>query len=198
MRDKKDNKKKWMGILVAGIIVFSMIISIFAIVVDNQSQTTPDYKTHSFMTTNTGFKTKINGKYFDFYNYPTDLERIPLDASVLAKIKTGQGMAFIFDPTDNTTDDLQYIDLIRYDLQTQMDKPTYFGITENSTKYSLPVLSCANSTAEFPLVLINISSDTSFYSSQDYPNCIIMNGKLKELLADKDRLVYTYYGIMTP
>jgi len=81
-------------------------------------------------------------------------------------------------------------------LQSELDKPTYFGIITNSTKYTLPVVVCANATAEFPLIMINISSNTSFYVSQEYPNCIIMNAKLKELLAAKDRLVYTYYGVM--
>jgi hypothetical protein len=196
MKEKKNNKKKWMGITVAAIIVFSMVISIFAVVVDNQSQTLPDYNKHSFINTNTGYKTKIDGKYMEFYNYPADLEDISLNSDILAKIKYSQGMAFIFDPEETVVDNLQYIDLIRYDLQLQLDKPTYFGITKNSTKYTLPIVDCTNATVEFPLILINISSNTSFQISEKYPNCIIMNAKLKELLAAKDRLVYTYYGVM--
>jgi hypothetical protein len=196
MRERKNNKKKWMGILVAAIIVFSMVISIFAVVVDNQSQSLPDYNKHSFMNTNNGYKTKINGKYIEFYNYPSDLERITIETGVMAKIKNSQGMAFIFNPEEPVVDNLQYIDLIRYDLQSQLDKPTYFGITQNSTKYTLPIIGCANATAEFPLILINVSSNTSFYVSEEYPNCIIMNAKLRDLLAAKDRLVYTYYGVM--
>jgi len=196
MKDKRDNKKKWMVIIVATVIVLSMIVSIFAVLVDNQDQTIPDYNKHSFVNINTGYKTKINGKYMEFYNYPSDLESIPLSSDIIAKLKNSQGMAFIFDPSDPVTDDLQYIDLIRYNLQLDMDKPTYFGITQNSSNYTLPIISCANSTIEFPLVMINISSNTSFYVSNQYPNCIVMNGRLRDLLAAEDRLLYTYYGVM--
>ena len=178
-------------------IAFIMVASIFAIVIDNQSQSVPEYNKHKFILGTVGYKTKINSKYVEFYNYPSDLERVPLDQDIIAKLKNSQGVAFVFDPEDNVTDNLQYIDLIRYDIQTQLDKPTYFGITVNSSKYSLPIINCANATVAFPFVLINISTNTSFSVSSEYPNCIIMNARLKELLAAKDRLIYTYYGIMS-
>jgi hypothetical protein len=195
--DKYEQRKKRMSVILTIGIAFIMVASIFAIVIDNQSQTIPDYNKHKFVLGSVGYKTKISGQYMEFYYYPSDLERINLNPDITAKLKNSQGVAFVFNPTENVSENLQYIDLIRYDLETQLDKPAYFGITINSSKYALPVISCANATPEFPFVLINISSDTSLNISSEYPNCIIMNAKLKELLAAKDRLLYAYYGIMS-
>ncbi len=196
MKKRNDNKKKWGVIITTSIIVFSMVFSIFAIMIDNQSQGVPDYNKHSFVMTNDGYKTKISGKYLNFYYYPTDIEYIQLDSSITTMIKNSQGIAIAFNPND-TIDNLQYIDLIRYDLQTQLDKPTYFGMTQKSSSYELAVVGCANSTIEFPIIIINASASTEFVRSSENPSCIIMNGKLKSLMATKDRLVYSYYNVMT-
>jgi hypothetical protein len=211
---KKDNyekRKKRISIIFTVGIAIIMVASIFAIVIDNQSQGLPQYNKHSFVLTNAneltgtnGYKTKINGTFQEFYYYPSDLERINLSSNIITTIKNGQGIGFIFNPEENLTDNLQYIDVIRYELQSQIDKPVYFGITQNSskydlpvaTKYSLPIVDCDSATAQFPLILINTSLDTSFIESTNNPNCIIMNAKLRELLAAKDRLVYSYYDIM--
>jgi hypothetical protein len=204
--DKYEKNKKRMGIILTVAIAFIMIISIFAIVIDNQSQSLPNYNKHSFVSATNGYKTKINGTYMDFYYYPTDLEQIPISSDIISKLKNSQGIGFIFNPEDNVQDNLQYIDTIRYDLEQQIDKPWYFGITQNSTKYNLtvvtdysfPVIDCENATEIFPLILVNTSLNTSFIESSNNPNCIIMNAKLRDLLAAKDRLVYTYYGVMQP
>jgi hypothetical protein len=203
--DRSEQRKKRMGMILTVFIAFIMVASIFAIVIDNQSQGLPDYNKHKFVTSNNGYKTKINGTYQEFYNYPSDLERIPISPDIINRLRSGQGIGFIFNPEDNITGNLQFIDIIRYDLQTQFDKPIYFGITQNSskyssipvaTKYSLPVVECGSATEMFPLVLINASLNTSIVVSDENPTCFIMNAKLKDLLAAKDRILYTYYGIM--
>jgi hypothetical protein len=195
---KKHKDKKKLGvILVSAFIVFSMVISIFAIVVDNQGQDSNEYNKHKILFTNSGYKTKINGNYQEFYNHPTELERINISSNIISKLKNGIGIAFLFNPNESVTENLQYIDVVRYDAGLQFDKSVYFGITSNSSNYQLPIISCANATAEYPFIMINISSTTGFSISEENPNCIIMNGKLKDILASKDRLVYTYYGVMT-
>jgi len=200
MKKNKSDKKKWTVIIVSAFIVFSMVISIFAIIIDNQNSGTLSYNKHSFIMTDTGFKTKISGKYMDFYYYPSDIERINISSDIISKIQQSQGIAFVFDPFDNVTDNLQYIDVVRYEAQSQFDKPVYFGITANSSNYALPIVDCGNATSAFPFIMIDTSNNAqgaTFSISKDNPNCIIMNARLKDLLAAKDRLVYTYYDIMT-
>jgi len=202
MRKHTDNKKRWTVIIVSALIVFSMVFSIFAIMIDNQDQSL-SYNKYKFLMTSTGYKTKISGNYMEFYYYPTDLERINISDNMMYFIKSSQGFAFIFDPNDTTTDNLQYIDVLRYDAQMQFNKSVYFGITQESEKYALPIVSCANASSEFPFIMINTTAGanngtTAFTVSEENPYCFVMNARLKDLLAAKDRIVYTYYGIMTP
>ncbi|MGV8141343.1 MAG: hypothetical protein ACP5NW_02795 [Candidatus Woesearchaeota archaeon] len=195
MRDKHKDKKRFSVILVTAFIVFSMVVSIFAIVLDNQSQSIPDYNKYSFAFTDVGYKTKINNKYLDFYYYPADLENINMSSDIISLLKNSQSIGFVFDPEDNVTDNLLYIDVIRYDLQTQLDKTVDFGISQNSTKYILPVMDCSSAAEYYPIIIIDTSSDDGFAVS-DNPYCIVMNARLKNILAAKDRLVYSYYGVM--
>jgi hypothetical protein len=196
MRKEKGSKKKLFVILGAGFIVLSMVLSIFGIFIDNQSQSIPDYNKHSFKVIDNGYKTKINGTYKEFRYYPADLENINLSSGILSQIQNSQAIAFVFDPEDNITDNLLYIDLIRYEMESQVDKPVYFGVSKNSTKYPLSVVNCSSATDYLPIIMINSSADTGFYITEDNPYCIIMNARLKNILAAKDRLLYAYYGIM--
>jgi hypothetical protein len=202
MRKHTDKKKKWTVIIVSSFIVFCMVFSIFAIIIDNQDSGM-SYNKHSFLTTDYGYKTKISGKYMDFYYYPSELERINISRDMIYFIKSSKGFAFVFNPNDNVTNNLQYIDVLRYDVQLQFNTSVYFGITQESKGYTLPVVSCANATADFPFIVIDTDpkandGNTGFTVSEENPYCFMMNARLKDLLAAKDRLVYTYYGIMTP
>lgn len=195
-KDRYEQKKKRTGIVITVIMAFLMIASIFTIVIDNQSQGIPNYNGHKFVGTDYGYKTKINGQYMDFYYHPSDLERISMSPDIIRLINSSTGIAFVFNPEDNVSDNLQYVDIVRYDLSSQIDKLVYFGMTQESDKYQFTIVDCANATKEFPFVVMNYSVDTGFHVSQDNPYCIIMNAKFMELLAAKDRLVYSYYGIM--
>jgi hypothetical protein len=202
MKKRAEEKKKWPIILVAGFIMFSMIISIFAIVLDNQSSSVPDYNKNSFVVTTNGYKTEINGKYMDFYYHPLDVESIKFDKYITYQLQGMSGLGIVFDPNQNITDNLIYIDVFRYDLQMQLDKDLYYGILNASEKYpNIPVVNCSVATPEYPLIVINTNitnsdRNTMFSISEENSNCIILNAKLRDLLAAKDRLVYTYYGVM--
>ena len=195
-KDRYEQRRKRMGMTMTIVMAFIMIASIFVIVIDNQAQGIPAYNKHKFVGTDQGFQTKINGEYMGFYYYPADLERIPLSPAIATIINESTGLAFVFNSEENISDNLQYIDLVRYDVSLQLDKPIFFGLTQESDKYDFAVVECTNATKEFPFIIMNYSSDTGFYASEENPYCIFMNAKFLELLAAKDRLIYTYYGIM--
>ncbi|HEY9702917.1 MAG TPA: hypothetical protein V6C58_10750, partial [Allocoleopsis sp.] len=177
MKKNKDEKKKWPIILIAGFIVFSMIISIFAIVLDNQTNSIPDYNDNSFVLTTNGYKTKINGEYKDFYYHPLDIENIKFDKYITYQLQGMSGLGIVFDPNQNISDNLIYIDVFRYDLGMELDKPTYAGILNASDKYpNTPVVNCSVATPEYPLIVINTDitisdRNTMFEVSSENPNC---------------------------
>jgi hypothetical protein len=208
MKKKHENKKNWGAIAIAIFFIFSMVVGIFAVVMDNPNGV-PNYNGYSFkvLTTNsvTGatYKTKINKEYIDFNYYPGDLESIKLDPSIASQLKGMAGLGLVFNPYQNNSYDLAYIDLMRYELQMQIDKTIYFGITNASANFtSLPIVNCSVATPQYPLIIIDtnvnysIMNRETFTVSKDNPSCILLNAKLGDLIAAKDRLVYSYYGVM--
>ncbi len=184
-----------------GIIILSMIVSIFAVYVDNASQDSLRYGSQDFKITDNGYLTKINGTAMAFYYYPAELERINISAATIQKMHDSTFYVFLFSP-NASSDDLAFIDVMRYDLSTQLNKQIYFAKTTDSENYpGLPVLSCANASKEALFFVIDTNTSTadtriSDPSPTENPYCITMQARLKELLALKDRLVYTNYGIM--
>ncbi|MGV8150711.1 MAG: hypothetical protein ACP5NV_03220 [Candidatus Woesearchaeota archaeon] len=188
---RKEKPRKIGIILITLFIALSMILSIFAIVLDNQGNNLK-YNNQKFTITDTGYKTKINDKFYTFQHFPSELERINLSKDTVDLIKNSQAIAIFFDPTASL-DDLTYIDYSRFAFDEAIDVPVYFGVTQESDTYALPVISCANATFEMPFILINVSDDTGIKRDG---NCIIMNAKLRETIALEERIVYQIFGIM--
>lgn len=192
----KDKDRKTFVIVLAIIITLSMVGSIFGVVLSNYQSDNIKYGKYSFTITNTGtYKVKIDGKMMEFLYYPSELERIHVDPGIKYKILNAQVITLIFDPVESN-DSLEFIDYIRYDIQNQIPKQTVFGITQQSDKYLMPVLSCDNATVEVPLIVVHNSDNTSIVLDNNNDNCIIMNARLREVIAAKDRLVYLVNGVM--
>lgn len=188
---RKKEPKRWGVILVTLFIAFSMIISIFAIVLDNQSNNLK-YNSFKFSLTTDGYKVKINDKVHTFQYYPSELENFNLSQNTKDLLSKSIAIALVFDP-NSSQDDLMYIDYARFSFDERTDKPVYFAVTEESDNYLFPVLTCNNATAEIPFILFNISTETSIV---EQGNCIILNAKLREILALEERISYQMLGVM--
>jgi hypothetical protein len=195
MRHKQKESKTFV-IVLAVIITLSMVGSIFGVVLSNYQTDTIKYGKYSFTITNAGtYKAKIDGKMMEFNYYPSELERIPVDPGVKDKILNAQAVVLLFDPVASN-DSLEYIDFIRYEMQSQFPVQTAFGITNESDKYIMPVLRCENATIEVPFIILNNSANTSIVFDPNNNNCIIMNARLLEVIAAKDRLAYLLNNVM--
>jgi len=188
---KKEKNKKWGVIIFTLFISLTMILSIFAIVLDNQS-TSLKYNGFKFLQTNDGYKVNVNGVAYTFQYYPTQLENFNLSQNTNDILSNSVAIAILFDP-NSTLDDLMYIDYARFNFDDRTDKPIYFGITQESETYLFPVLSCDNATAEVPFIVFNISTETSIVQDN---NCIILNAKLLEIMAVEERISYQMLGVM--
>lgn len=187
----KKEKKKIGGILVTLFIALSMIVSIFAIVLDNQGHDLV-YNKYKFSLIDTGYRVKVNDKLYTFQYFPAELETYNLSQQTKDTITNSQGLAILFDP-NSSQDDLTYIDYSRFSLDEAITKPVYFAITSESAIYQFPVLSCENSTKEVPFIFFNISSVSSI---EQYGNCIVLNARLREIIAVQERIAYQELGIM--
>lgn len=188
---KNKEPKKWGIILITVFIAFSMILSIFAIVLDNQGSQIK-YNNYKFTPTNEGYKVKIDNKWFTFQYYPGQLENIYVDDTIKNDLKNNMAYVILFNPLENS-EYLQYIDFARFDFDSKIDTQVYFAITNESDKYLLPVLSCNNATAENPFLFFNIDDNTSITKNN---NCIILNAKGTDIIALEERIVYIILGVM--
>lgn len=191
MKKKKSNRS---AIIITILISAFMILSVFEVVLFyNPGTDQLKYGKYSFNTVQSGYQVKANGKYYVFDYFPSDVEQINLSPSISSQLKNAQALIFSFNP-EESADNLQYVDTLRYELSQQSPIPIIAAVTNISLNYSgLPVLTCTNATNLVPVILLNISADTSI-SQND--NCIIMNAKLKQIVAAKDRIVYSMLGIM--
>jgi len=188
------NKKNIMSF----IIVFLMVSSILAIWQGTSSSSdVPSYNDHDISLD--GNKYKIESEYGPVYGYtyPSVLETYSFDSSFTTYLLSSPTALVLFDPTDPG---LAYIEVLRLDLG-QEDFPTLgksvsFAVTEETTAYPYPVVSCASTSV--PTLYLRTDNTTNSTSSifQD-GGCIVLSATTwQELVQLKDRVVYGLAGIM--
>jgi hypothetical protein len=96
-----------------------------------------------------------------------------------------------FNPEESAN--LQAMEVTRFDLSQSLGKVVYTGVLQISPEYDLPILTCANSTLKTPVIVLNVSDSTSIVEEN---NCIYLNARGTEFLRLRDRLLYSYYGVI--
>ncbi|MBU1321256.1 MAG: hypothetical protein KKF46_02775, partial [Nanoarchaeota archaeon] len=147
-----------------------------------------DYK---FSIKDNRYVTKINDKEMFFYNLPQQLVHINLSSATMNKLKESYLIYMTFNPEEDPS--LPYIELARFELSQVLGKSIVNGVLVESEDYALPVITCANATLQTPMIIFNISSETSI---KDIDNCIYLNARGPEFVQLKDRLVYSYFGVI--
>ena len=188
---KKEKSKKTFIIVITTFIALSMIVSIFAVVVDNQGSKL-EYNNQKFTLTEQGYKTKINGNYYIFQYFPAEIESITLTPEAKSLLDNSQGLIVLFDPNADS-ENLLYLDFARFSMDEKLDRQIFFAVTNESAAYALPVLSCQNATSSLPIIYFNLSTEVSVTNDG---SCIIANAKLREILGVEERMVYHMLGVM--
>lgn len=194
--DKSEKRRKRLVIIMGVIIILSMIASIFAVYVDQYTSTTIKYGKRDFTMTTEGYQTKINKTIITFSYLPQEVERYNVSPTIGPTLKNAQFIVILIDPSLDKAD-LEYVDAARYLYANQVPTPVYVGQLMPSDTYSaLPILSCDNATVQTPFIVFTAANITGTTIVEEAPGCIIVQSRLREFIAAKDRLVYSYYGIM--
>jgi hypothetical protein len=190
-RERQSDKKKQVWISVA--LSLLMILSAFGVLLGSfTSGDTTSYGKYNFEYKNNQFYTKINGKEMPFYFPPQQTDYINLSSSVANKLKESYFIMITFNPKE--TANLNIMELVRFELSQYPGKLAYSGVLNLSEQYpDLNILDCSNATLLTPVIVLNISDNTSIV---DIDNCIYMNGRGTELLRLRDRLLYSYFGVI--
>ncbi|MBN2052930.1 hypothetical protein JW756_05475 [Candidatus Woesearchaeota archaeon] len=188
-RERASDKKK--QILISVILAAIMIFSAFGVMlgtVGNEMR----YGKYKFEIQGNVYVTKINGQQMAFYSLPKQIEGINLSSVITNKLKEAYMITITFNPYD--TNNIQLMEMVRFDLSQLLGKVVYNGVLNASEQYpDLPVLTCANATLKTPVIVLNMSDNTSIV---DVDNCIYLNARGQDFLILRDRLLYSYYGVI--
>jgi hypothetical protein len=190
--DKKKEKSKqiWMSVIIAGLMVFS----VFGVLLSNQTSNELRYGKFKFTQVGNYYVTKISGKEIPFYTLPLEAETINISSIVTNTIKESYFVTLAFDPNSGA-ENLPVIELARFDLTQYLDgKIVSSAVTNLSSEYaSLPLADCTNATLKTPVIIFNISNTAGVV---DADSCIYLNGKGRDILRLRDRILYSYYGVI--
>jgi len=187
--ERASDKKK--QILISVILAAIMVFSAFGVMLGTVSNEMR-YGKYKFAVQNNVYVTKINGQEMVFYYLPKQIEGINLSSVVTNKIKEAYMVMITFNPYE--TSNLQVMELVRYDLSQMLGKVVYNGVLNASSQYlDFPVLNCANATLQTPVIVLNKSDNISII---DVDNCIYLNARGEEFKIVRDRLLYSYYGVI--
>jgi hypothetical protein len=188
-RERKGNKAK--QIIMGVVIALLMILSTFGIIIGNQTNDMR-YNGYKFEYNGNQVFTKINGKEMVFYSLPSQSDFINVSSTIPNKIRESYMVMLTFNPADQVN--IQLIEVVRFDLSQYLDKAILNGVLNASASYpDLTIITCANATLQTPVIIMNMS-DTAGIVEAD--NCIYINARGTEFLRMRDRLLYSYFGVI--
>jgi len=193
MMPKSERKRRRIILYIGIFFIFLMVTSILAGFTGISQDKLQDYNGFSFRSTTQGVVAKINGENKFFFYHPSSLSYLNFSSEVAESLSKPQ-IYITFDPKDQY---ISSIELLRFDLEeyySQNNIVINSGVTENSSVYPLPILTCANATQYVSVMYIHASNITSISMEN---NCIIMQVQNElDVLAIHDKILYTLYGVM--
>ena len=175
----------------AVILVSLMVASGFGVIIGSRTSQLR-YGDYKFIIKDNRYVTKINGNEMPFFFLPQETEYINLSNTVTNKLREAYFIMVTFDPEDEAN--LQVIEVTRFDLSQYLGKVVVNGVLAETEEYEeLPEITCANATLKTPVILFN---KTDFPIIVEDENCIYLNARGREFLRLRDRILYSYYGVI--
>ena len=186
------DKKTWMGLFIAAIMIFSVIG--FAMSFSAPSAEKRKYNDYTFIQTQQGLRTRVNDINVYFYNFPQDIASIPFDEGAKIALDTVV-LWFSYDPNNEfapeIADALFYMEEV---IGTVLEEPYVQRGLVNNTEYVLPEITCANATASVPVLIIESGNTTAITHDN---GCIVATAaSQQEVYQVGDRLLYQTLGVM--
>ena len=193
-RKKEKRKKFWTNIFLAAMFVFVVVgMSLGGVIGGFGGGPDLKYGDYKFYIKegDNRYWVKIDGNEMPFYFLPSRVENINMSSITSNRLKEAYLVMITFNPKD--TVNLQAMAVTRFDLNQFLGKVVYNGVLESSLEYDMPVITCENATAQSPVIVLNMSDNTSI---QEVDNCIYLYARGTEFLRLRDRLLYSYHGVI--
>ncbi len=198
-KDERAKRRK-ANLVMSLLIVFLMTTSILGYTSTRDSTTTFRYNGYLFRQQQDSFGvkkwvTRVDGKTLIFDYSPKQLEAINLSPVIKESILATKLVMLSFDPSKTSA--LNYMDKARFDITNALYSKgirVVSGVSNKTKYYNLDIITCANASIPFPVIFLKIGNQTRITLEN---NCVVMEAQENyEILALKDRLLYSIYGIM--
>lgn len=195
---KKEGRKKatlWFGIIMIALMVFSVT----SVILYNPESTdySMEYGEYEFNLEERSdggsvLVTDVNGQEVEFQNLPPQVQHIEMDARITSLLHEAQQIGLVADPSIAPAT-AGFVDYARLQISLAIPK-TFNAMSMEDERYQLPVLNCSHANEQMPLVLFNLTNETTAISLDGY--CITMSAAERDLMRAKDRLIFEYIGVL--
>lgn len=187
------DKKMWMSIIIAVIMIASVIG--FAIEFSAPANPPIEYRGHTFVSTQQGYRTAIKNTNVFFYNPPQQLEEMQFDEGAKTALSGARVLWFTYGTNDEHAQEIA--DVLYYMEQALDQVSSVFaqrGLL-NSTGYALPEITCANATTSVPVLVLQSGNETKITAVN---GCITATAASRtDVYQLGDRLLYQSFGVMS-
>lgn len=168
-----------------------MVLSTLQFWIDNQDMGV-SYDRFEFTTdpATRMFVLHIKDMKYSFYSFPSEIDHYKLNPQAAKILRESQLIVVTFNPEMGNLD---LVEQAGYDIMKYTGK-SVMAVTKNVSEYSaFPVYTCADAQVHVPVVFLNISDNASIEMKG---SCIVLNANNSEILLLRDRLLYSYLGVI--
>ncbi len=190
-RERRRERKK--QVLMTWFLIGLMVVSVAGIIIGNTSapaDSSFDYNGFEFKLVNNYYMTKVEGVEKKFYNHPLDAATVDIPEEAVRIVRNSPAVIVTFNPYSK---DVSTQDLARYELELNLGRTVYSAVTQNSTLYAYPVITCENASPDYPVIYLEERNETSA-SYQD--GCLVLKGESMGLLKGVESLIYRVLGVI--
>lgn len=194
----REKRRKRMVLFGGIFMIFLMVFSFASVILYSpESQNQMRYGDYEFRleTRPEGGQvlvTDINDVEIEFQNLPIQVAYLDVDPQAIATLKSAQQIALAADP-NLSLDAAGLVDYARLQLALAIPK-SFPTMTQADPRYQLPVMGCAQASAQVAVLLFNVTNETAGIAAQG--SCVVLSGDQRDLMRLKDRVIFEYYDIL--
>lgn len=193
-QEELEEKRRQKRIRITSLVIIGlMVLSAAGYYAGSDSGATQRYNGVKYTATPQGVMATIDGTRYGFNYFPEQVDDIPTDAGVAALL--GSPILFLtYNSTSNYSDSMAAVQYYISELFNRQFGAYVAPAVMDNASYNLPLITCANSTANEPVIELTETNETRI-ALQD--TCIAITVSSQEdLFRVQDKLVFMRLGVM--
>lgn len=193
---RERRNKRLMSIILTAV----MVLAVGGVIAANQGSNSTDFQYNGYRFTyeplpevnnNYVYTTKQNGQGLFFYSLPAQASRINTTGNLTKLLAPASYIALTTEPS---VEYASLYDVIRFELSRLSGKLIMGGTLVENENLTAEVLTCQNATADFPVIELRSTENSTNIIVQD--NCAVIFSQPQQLSLIRDRLLYSMTGII--